>query len=171
MTFRAFYQSTTSFNTSTSSMVSELMPDLRWMEKLWEALLTGVKPRKKEETSSIVAEIHKILMELREQDVHVQEDEVREYLFEFPEMLDVIPKAIAAARKQFPNAQLSLQVYQDPEMDDKYLALYVRLERYDDFIMEHIEVAEAEFIELLANKKGWLQLTTDFQVVEAGYGF
>ena len=147
-------------------------PWQRLIQERWEAFVTVVKPQETEETGAIVAEIHALLRELQEFGVRVQgEDEVLEYLYEFPDLLDVIPKALTATRKQFPNAQFSLQVYQDPEIDDKYLALYVRLKRYDDFIIERIEAAEAEFIGLLANKKGWLQLTTDFQGVEGGHGF
>jgi hypothetical protein len=34
--------------------------------------------------------------------------------------------------------------------------------------MERIEAAKAEFLDLLADAKGWLQLTTDFGKLEVG---
>ena len=90
---------------------------------------------------------------------------VLEYLLRFIDILDVIPQVVAAAIKHFPEAQLVMDVYQDPEIDDQYLVLYVRLKNYDNFV-ERLEKAEAEFVNQLANKKGWIQLTTDFRVPE-----
>jgi hypothetical protein len=58
-------------------------------------------------------------------------------------------------------------VYRDPEIDDEYLALYVRLSRYDDTVMERIAAAEAEYLDRLAGKSGWIQLTTDFRTPDA----
>jgi len=90
---------------------------------------------------------------------------IREYLLRFTDLLDVIPQAVAAAMKHFPEGQLVMDVYQDPEIDDQYLVLYVRLKNYDKFV-ERLEEAEAEFLDQLANKRGWVQLTTDFREPE-----
>jgi hypothetical protein len=90
-------------------------------------------------------------------------DRIREYLLQFTELLDMIPKAVEAAKKHFPEAQLTMDVYQDPEIDDCYLVLYVRSKYYDDSFIERLEKAEAEFLNQLVNKAGWIQLTTDFQ--------
>jgi hypothetical protein len=88
---------------------------------------------------------------------------IREYLLQFTELLDVIPKAVNAAKKHFPEAQLVMDVYQDPEIDDNYLVLYIRLKHYDDSFIERLEKAEAEFLNQLVSKRGWIQLTTDFR--------
>jgi hypothetical protein len=90
-------------------------------------------------------------------------DRIREYLLQFTELLDVIPKAVDAAKKHFPEAKLVMDVYQDPEIADCYLVLYIRLKHYDDSVIERLEKAEAEFLNQLVNKRGWIQLTTDFQ--------
>ena len=92
-----------------------------------------------------------------------RESRIREYLSLFPDIADVASYAVEAARRRFPNAQLVLDVYQDPEIDDEYLVLYVRMPHYDDSVMERIAAAEAEYLDMLADKSGWIQLTTDFR--------
>jgi hypothetical protein len=89
-------------------------------------------------------------------------DGVADYLLQFSELLDVIPKAVNAARRYFPEADLAMDVYQDPEIDDRYLVLRIRPECYDDSVIERLERAESEFIDELAGKKGWIQLTVEF---------
>jgi hypothetical protein len=105
---------------------------------------------------------------------------VRRYLRKFNDMIDVVPEAVNAARRHFPEAQLVLDLYEDPEIDDRYLVLYVRLWNYDESVMERVrearkelngfidrlDKAEAEFLHHLVEKRGWLQLTTDFQKPE-----
>jgi hypothetical protein len=59
-----------------------------------------------------------------------------------------------------------MDVYQDPEIDDNYLVLYIRLKHYDDSVIERLEEAEAEFLNQLVSKRGWIQLTTDFREPE-----
>jgi hypothetical protein len=95
---------------------------------------------------------------------------IREYLLRFTELLDVIPQAVDAAKKHFPDAQLVMDVYQDPEIDDCYLVLYIRLKHYDDSVVERLEKAEAEFLNQLVHKRGWIQLTTDFREPEEERG-
>jgi hypothetical protein len=105
---------------------------------------------------------------------------VRRYLHKFNDMIDVVPEAVNAAKRHFPEAQLVLDLYEDPEIDDRYLVLYVRLWSYDKSVMERVreareelysfidrlEKAEAEFLHRLVDKRGWIQITTDFQKPE-----
>ncbi len=116
---------------------------------------------------SILVEIEQLLRSLS-QYVHLRRPhEIREYLVQFPNLMDVIPAAVDAAYRHFPEAQLIMDVYRDPEIEDRYLILYVRLNQYDESIVERLEKAEAEFLNQLVDKEGWLQLTTDFQEPEA----
>jgi hypothetical protein len=105
---------------------------------------------------------------------------VRRYLYKFNDMIDVVPKAVNAAKRNFPKAQLVLDLYEDPEIEDRYLVLYVRLWSYDESVMERVreartelksfidrlEETEKEFLHHLVERRGWLQLTTDFQKPE-----
>ena len=89
-------------------------------------------------------------------------NDICDYLVEFPDIIDIIPKAINSAKKYFPNAQIVLDFYIDPEIDDNHPIIYVRVENYDNNFMELLEKAEKEFIKELVDKKGWILLTTDF---------
>ncbi len=150
----------------TSPMESELYPNvfLDWLLPK-NVLITELIM---EQDVSLTVEIERLLRVLEQQIRLKEPGRIVNYLLQFPELIEVIPKAVDAAQKHFPEAQLVLEVYQDPEIENEYLALYVRLKRYDDSVAERLEKAEAEFLDLLATKDGWLQLTTDFQEPEAG---
>jgi pyridoxal/pyridoxine/pyridoxamine kinase len=89
-------------------------------------------------------------------------DAICDYLIKFPDIIDIIPKAVNSARKYLPNAQIVLDFYIDPEIDDDHPIIYVRAEKYDDNFMELLEKAQKEFLNDLIGKKGWILLTTDF---------
>jgi len=128
------------------------------------------------------AKIEELMEHLyKEPQVRVRNPElVRRYLNKFNDMIDVVPEAVNAAKRHFPEAQLVLDLYEDPEIDDRYLVLYVRLWNYDESVMERfrearkelngfidrLDKAEAEFLHRLVDKRGWIQLTTDFQKPE-----
>ncbi len=90
--------------------------------------------------------------------------EVRDYLTHYPDVIAVAGKACEAASALFAGqAELSLELYVDPEIDDRYLTLYVRQNTYDPNIMEMIgRVQEGYDCELDASS-GWFLVTTDFQ--------
>ena len=85
-----------------------------------------------------------------------------DYLIEFPDIIDIIPKIITSVRKHIPNAKIILDFYIDPEIDDNHPIVYVRVKKYDDEFMKLLEKAKKEFIKDLVDKKGWILLTTDF---------
>jgi len=89
--------------------------------------------------------------------------EVLAYLDRHPDMTDLIEKASAHSEQEFGNdADLTLELYRDPEIDDQHLTLYVRQAPYDKRIMERIEAVRARYRDALSEKSGWLQVTTDF---------
>ncbi len=117
--------------------------------------------------NSFEFQIQQVLQELLEKGVLLQHiDDIREYLLRFPDIIDILPLAVDALIKYFPNAQLILDVYKDPEIEDSYLIIYVRLERYNESFIEQLEKAESEFLDLLVDKEGWIQVTTDFKMPE-----
>jgi len=98
------------------------------------------------------------------QQVQLEDPEsIREYLLQFNDLLDLIPDAVEVVRKHFPEARMVMTVYQDPEIEDRYLVLYIRLRQYDDSFIDRLEKAERDFLPLLTNKRGWIQLSTDFE--------
>ncbi len=145
-------------------------------EQTWMALsvlldtsiIALIEHQKVEQTSSLVAEIESLLSQLQELGVGLgAQEEIREYLLKFPDLIEVIPLAINAARVHLPEAQLFLEVYKDPEIEDQYLMLYVRVQNYDESVIERIEAAESDYIDLLIGKEGWLQMSTDFRQPES----
>jgi hypothetical protein len=131
-------------------------------------LITGLQePCGRGTNTSLVAEIHLLLYQVQALGVILKSDDrIRQYLLRFPDLLDVIPRAIGGVRRHLPESQLFFDVYHDPEMEDEYLILYVRLKNYDVSVIERIEAAEREYIDLLAQREGWLQVSTDFRGAE-----
>jgi predicted RNase H-like HicB family nuclease len=119
--------------------------------------------KEKYKNSSILeVDIENVLRELSK-DIRINNiNSIRDYLIEFPDIIDIIPKAINSAKKYFPNAQIVLDLYIDPEIDDKYPIIYVRAKDYDNKFMELLDKARKDFMEDLINKRGWILLTTDF---------
>jgi hypothetical protein len=119
--------------------------------------------KEKYKNSSILeVDIENVLRELSK-DIRINNiNSIRDYLIEFPDIIDIIPKAVNSAKKYFPNAQIVLDLYIDPEIDDKYPIIYVRAKDYDDKFMELLDKARKDFMEDLINKRGWILLTTDF---------
>ncbi len=90
---------------------------------------------------------------------------VRDYLVDYPDMADLLPSVCKATREQFENdTQLSLEVYRDPEIDDKYLTLYIRQQQYDEYILDSIKSVWAEYQDNLIGKSGCILVTTDFDL-------
>jgi hypothetical protein len=91
--------------------------------------------------------------------------EVKDYLSRYPELADLVARIAHSAGRRFgEQAQLSLELYRDPEIEDEYITLYVRMVKYEAAIMDMIEKIRDEFAEDLAEMRGWLLLTTDFQL-------
>jgi len=136
----------------------------------------------KKDKSEIKAKVDELMERLaQEPQVRVKNTKlVKRYLYKFNEIIDVVPEAVNAAKKHFPEAQFVLDLYEDPEIDDRYLILYVRLWSYDESVMERVRIArgelrsfidrlneaEKEFLHHLVDKRGWIQITTDFQKPE-----
>jgi hypothetical protein len=109
--------------------------------------------------------IEEVLSELQQLNVVVPKPaEVRDYLLNYPGMIDLLQPFCRIAREGFEiPTQLSLEVYRDPEVDDEDLTLYVRQEHCDDQIMDIIEDIRTEYYKHLTGESGWLHLTTDFR--------
>jgi len=119
------------------------------------------------ETLSLSAELDLLMRELQEIRVRLlRQKEIREYLLSFPDLIDITRKAVYAAREHIPEAQLIMEVYHDPEIEDRYLLINARFQDYDDSVIDKIKAAESEYIDLLSNTEGWIQLSTDFQEPE-----
>ena len=89
--------------------------------------------------------------------------DVNSYLESHPGLLPLVPRICARARQDFgPGAELALDIYNDPECDDRYVALYVRLPKYQRGITRRFDRVTEAFDEELGRSSGHLLVTTDF---------
>jgi len=117
------------------------------------------------ETNSLIEELLEHLNS--EQIVIPNSEEVRKYLRQYPDIIDLVGFASDETRDRFaPSIQLSLELYRDPEFEDEYLTLYVRQEKYADDIMDIIDEIRDSIISFcdheLILKSGDFFVTTDF---------
>ena len=90
--------------------------------------------------------------------------EVQEYLKDNADLADLLPAIYQRVREEVgEQAELSVEVYGDPETDDPYLTLYVRQAVYEPDLLTRLDRARAPFGELLSDRSGWLLVTTDFR--------
>lgn len=87
---------------------------------------------------------------------------VRNYLCRYPDVAPPLLDASDATHRRFPQARLSVAVYNDAETEDTYLTLYARQEQYDEDIMHALNDIAAAYDEKLSRTSGWLLITTDF---------
>ena len=96
---------------------------------------------------------------------------VRNYLASHRALAKILPSVCEQARGEFgQEAELMLQVYRDPEIDDRHLTLYVRLPVYDDTVIARLDRVTQGFDDELCRASGYLLLTTDFRPPRARHG-
>ena len=90
--------------------------------------------------------------------------EVRQYLLDKVDGLLIIESVcVHTAEKFIGVAQLSLELYKDPEIDARQLTLFVRANKYSSEIMDEIDQIR-DRCDFLPNEiTDWLFVTTDFQ--------
>lgn len=141
----------------------------------WEALLYAdwAKPiscglARRDDSAGVTAQIETALRWLESSQVVVPSPaEVRDYLLRYPDMTALLVSVSELARETFgTDAQLSAEVYHDPEVEDEYLTLYVRQDTYDDHVLDMIDEIRVQYESALIGKSGWLLVTTDFQPPE-----
>ncbi|GAA5263380.1 hypothetical protein [Methanocalculus sp. MC3] len=90
--------------------------------------------------------------------------EVASYLRQNIGLYDVVLYACMLTKETFGNtAQVTLELYSDPEIDDKYLTLCIRQSHYDADIMEKIDSICSMYEKALTDQTGWFIVTTDFR--------
>ncbi len=90
--------------------------------------------------------------------------EVRSYLEQYPELVGVLESVCRDAAAEFGGqAELSLELYRDPEIEDRHLSLYVRLPAYDNTLMRRIDAFCARHEDRLCDQAGTILVTTDYR--------
>jgi hypothetical protein len=89
---------------------------------------------------------------------------VASYLRQNIGMYDVVLYACMLTEEAFGNtAQITLELYSDPEIDDEYLTLCIRQSHYAADIMDIIDRICSRYEKALTDQAGWLVVTTDFR--------
>ena len=115
-------------------------------------------------SANVVAAVEAILDSLQRLQVVIPEPAaVRDYLADYPDMADLLLSVCEVTRRRSgDDTQLSLEVYRDPEIDDKYLTLCIRQREYDEDILGKIKSIWAEYEDKLVGRSGCILVTTDF---------
>lgn len=112
-----------------------------------------------------VAAIESLLERLRLSGIRIPRPaEVRDYVKRFPDILPVMRHACELTVAEFAtNAALSLELYVDPEIDDRYLTLYVRQASYEPNLNDRLDGINEEFYDALDGDNGIFWVMTDYQ--------
>jgi hypothetical protein len=93
---------------------------------------------------------------------------VAEYLSAHPSLHELVAAACRKTGKAFgPSAELSLEPYCDPETGDRYLTLYVRMQKYSSQFIDRLEAVSGQFEDKLTTASGYFLLTSDFHMCRA----
>jgi len=92
-------------------------------------------------------------------------DSVREYICGHFDMLVVLDRISEKIRNVFPSLQyqVSLEMFFNPESEDKYLTFYIRHENYPDNIKNLISSIYNEEMYCFINRGFGVLITTDFE--------
>jgi hypothetical protein len=90
---------------------------------------------------------------------------ISNYLASHRDLAKILPSVCEQARREFgQDAELRLEVYRDPEIDDRHLTLYVRLPAYENnAIVARLDRVTQPFEDELCSASGYLLVTTDFR--------
>ncbi|MHC9544960.1 MAG: hypothetical protein AB9903_36055 [Vulcanimicrobiota bacterium] len=121
-----------------------------------------------EAPSSITYEIQKILEIIEKMGLRIDMiNDVTSYLLLFPDIMDVLPIICNRVMSKIgANDRVYLQLYNDPEIEDKYLTILIRTRDYKEEFMTIIDALSDDCLKLIENKNGWLIITIDFQNME-----
>jgi hypothetical protein len=90
--------------------------------------------------------------------------EVISYLEANPQLGEILPSIYAQARSVFGSeSEMITTVRQDPEFDDCYLCLTIRLPSYDDNVTQLLDQVTEPFEAELCSASGYVLVTTDFR--------
>lgn len=92
------------------------------------------------------------------------QQDVERYLAEHAALQSLLPRICEHLRAEFGrDAELSLELYRDPEIDDQYLSLEVRQDHYGADIIERLDRLSEQFADELERCTGDILITTDFR--------
>jgi hypothetical protein len=103
--------------------------------------------------------------ELRKMGVSIpQPREISAYRAAHPDLAPLLPKIARALRKAFgPSLPISLELYKDPEIDDRYLSFFVRPVGSVSAFIDELDEISRRFDPALAKVSGHFLLMPDLR--------
>jgi hypothetical protein len=97
-----------------------------------------------------------------------QPNEIVQYLRAHPTLTKVAVEMAAALVEEFrgERSEIELGVYQDPEIDDRYLIYYVRLSEYDEGFAPRLDALWERVDSRFPASGEWIQVSTDYQPIK-----
>lgn len=113
----------------------------------------------------VALSVDALMDKLRALDIRIPRPaEVRDYLLRYPDVISSIRNASQMAVAEFTdNEVLSLELYVDPEIDDRYLTLYIRQVPLTPNFYERVREVGDNYLCEFDGTGGWFLVTTDFQ--------
>ena len=93
------------------------------------------------------------------------QEDVIQYILKNVNIHLVLVDALHAVADAFAGSESTLTLYQDPELNDEYLTIYVRMHPYPEHMFEKIDALLPRYQEKFTLTPGWLVITTDFVTV------
>lgn len=91
-------------------------------------------------------------------------DSVGEYLILHPQITDNLDQISQILRQNLgQEPEISLEVYEDPEIEDEYLVFYIKDKNQNPELLGKIDKMFEEIYPLIENSSGWVLLTPDFR--------
>lgn len=123
---------------------------------------TGYAPGESESLSYTIEQSLRAILDLVQIEI-THPAEVFDYILLNPGLDLVTMYACILTKDEFRHdATITLDLYQDPESDDRYLTIYVRQKEYDPNIIARMDRICDEYEPALRDQSGWLLLTTDY---------
>lgn len=89
-------------------------------------------------------------------------EDVVQYILKNEKINLVLIDALHAVTDAFSGSESTLTLYRDPELNDEYLTIYVRMHQYPEHMFEKIDALLPRYQEKFTLTPGWLVITTDF---------
>jgi len=120
-----------------------------------------------ESQSSRVADLAAVGLTLPPEVIVTRPDEIAQYLRKHPDLTAVVGEMAAALVEEFRGERSEIEVvlYQDPEIDDRYLTLYVRVPNYDDTLVPRLDAVWERVDSGYPPTPEWVQVTTDHRPI------
>lgn len=135
----------------------------RQVRRMWTASAALEQPPAS--PGQVPSKLESTLDDLASDWVHIpRRADVRQYLAKHPDMIALVGIVSRRTAQRFgEDGEVSLEIYKDPEFKDEYLTLNVRQWQYDQTVLDAINDLRTAYSGELAEKSGWLLVTTDFQ--------